>query len=1427
MNQYIQLNRKFSPIIPKQNLDVSNLDYSLTTAYGEEKTWDDLLAEYRCVILAEAGAGKTKEFEECAKRIQAEGKYSFFIRVEDIDSEFVDAFEVGDESLLDEWLDSTDPAWFFLDSVDEARLKNPKQFEKAIRKFAKKVKPAARRCHIYISSRPYSWGFESDENFLDEELYYGIKDNQDESNREEKVKSALKVFSLAPLNLDDIKFFCEIRSVENIPSILNQIERYDLLGLAERPFDLDNIIDKWRKDSVLGSRTEIIEHNIKQRLTDRHTRSRRILNITLEKLQEGAQRLAAAVILTHKININVPNSNPNIDNIDPVEILPDWTPEEIIALLGCGIFNDIVYDAVRFRHRDIREFLAAQWFIKLLRGDNRLEIESLFFREQFGERIVTPTLRCVLPWIILEDPKTCDYVLKNQPEIAFEGGDPLQLTLNTRKKIFVNFVERIANNLDNRSVRDNDSIAKISNKDLEENVLELIQKYSANEDVIFFLGRMVWQGQLDKCVPALIDIALDQVNGTYARRIATRAVMSCGSEQQTKQLWHALNASGEILERRLIVELVSEIDQPDVDFISLVIDSLKNSETHQKYEYSGLSRALQKLIEKCNEQLKFDFLLGLIGLLHLNPYVDKKNCKISEKYGWCLKLAYKIIEELIGLHSQFMFQPSVLELLVQGQRLIHYNDYDETEEKNNLSKLIPKWAKLNEALYCKTIEIARQDYKQSKNEELTDDWQYCYYGQFWQFDSENFERLLQFIPLKQTDAEKLIVLNRAYYIYTRENKPSWMFENLKQVIEGNSVLTNRLKELVSPFINEDLLKYERKDQDRKKETDSKLIERATARKQWMQALQDDPQRLINSPNFLNGDLTNDICLLMQEFKNPNISTKRDGYANWHQLKTEFGEQVSFAYRESAIKFWRLYNPRLYSEGGVGKSSIPYAVIFGLAGLEIESSEEQKFPHNLTRDELSHALRYLSWELNGFPTWLVKMYQAFPDDVIDAVMKEVHWELQQSSADNKENNNHIVHDLLFYAPWIHDAIAPKIYQWLISNTKNIHHDTAKYLLQILLNSELESERYFELAKKKVNEAKSVRDKAWWLALLVDSNPEFGIIELEVWLKSLDPEDSKSAAQIFVCHLLGERDSINGRAGKDEYKKIKNLKAVYSLVNKYIKHEEDIHRAGTGVYSPGLRDHAQDARDKLFKLLQNTPSSESYYALKELASLAVDLNRKSWLNKLATNIAVTCGDIEPFKLDSVLELENSRNINPTSHKMLFDLALLKILKLKDWLENGDDSPYQVWKLAQGETAVRNLIAGWLRQESNHKYVISQENELANAQRPDIRFENNNVVSPVPTELKLLDKGWSGPDLCERLRNQLVGDYLREINAGCGVFLLVAQNCNKKWKINGESTCLGDLEDTLDRYWQGIAKDWPSIDTIKVIVIDLSKRNAVSTT
>lgn len=64
------------------------------------------------------------------------------------------------------------------------------------------------------------------------------------------------------------------------------------------------------------------------------------------------------------------------------------------------------------------------------------------------------------------------------------------------------------------------------------------------------------------------------------------------------------------------------------------------------------------------------------------------------------------------------------------------------------------------------------------------------------------------------------------------------------------------------------------------------------------------------------------------------------------------------------------------------------------------------------------------------------------------------------------------------------------------------------------------------------------------------------------------------------------------------------------------------------------------------------------------------------------------------------------------------------------------------------------------------------VSHCQRMDIWLQNTTVRSPVPIELKLLTKSWSGPVLCARLRNQLAGDYLREESARCGVMLLVWQ-------------------------------------------------------
>ena len=167
------------------------------------------------------------------------------------------------------------------------------------------------------------------------------------------------------------------------------------------------------------------------------------------------------------------------------------------------------------------------------------------------------------------------------------------------------------------------------------------------------------------------------------------------------------------------------------------------------------------------------------------------------------------------------------------------------------------------------------------------------------------------------------------------------------------------------------------------------------------------------------------------------------------------------------------------------------------------------------------------------------------------------------------------------------------------------------------------------------------------------------------------------------------------------------------------------------------------------------------------------------------------------------------------------------MRDWLERGDDSPYKTWQRPERETEMRNLVAWWLNDKAMQRYTCAQEAEMASGQRPDIWVQNPTVQKSVPIELKILDNGWTGPGLCERLKNQLAGDYLRAARAG--VMLLIWQVRDQKpiWKIEGQKVPLEQLEAKLQKYWDSIAHDHPEIDKVKVIVIDLTKRGQRSGT
>ncbi|MBR8294570.1 hypothetical protein KDW63_10290 [Burkholderia cenocepacia] len=436
----VELIRRFSPMSSRSK----EWDF-LMPGPGRPQRWHEIEDEFRVLIIADPGAGKTFEAQTRARRIKERGRHAFFIRIEKIDATFDQSFEVGTAAEFAAWLASTDEAWFFLDSVDEAQLETPRALEDAVRIFGTKIYAALERARIFITSREDAWRALPDQTLIEQYLPYGEPtpgEEDDDTSREND--PTLKLYRLAGLLEDEIALFAGHYGVSDVTEFVEAVKRANLLTLAERPFDLKALIGVWIADHRLGSRFEVLQRMIALQIKPRSVAYAPV-SLDVAKMRDGARILAGAVTMTGKTVIGLPAGVHTADRIDPRNLLTDWAEAEIDSLLRTGLFDDIVYTSVRFRHREIRELLSAEWANDLLNQPGaRARVEDLFFRDSYGEQVIVPRTRPILPWLILFDEAVRDKALALAPEIASEGGDPSRLPLTVRQAMLHDIVNRIA-----------------------------------------------------------------------------------------------------------------------------------------------------------------------------------------------------------------------------------------------------------------------------------------------------------------------------------------------------------------------------------------------------------------------------------------------------------------------------------------------------------------------------------------------------------------------------------------------------------------------------------------------------------------------------------------------------------------------------------------------------------------------------------------------------------------------------------------------------------------------------------------------------------------------------------------------------------------------------------------------------------------------
>jgi hypothetical protein len=1434
---FIELNRTFHEIAKESS---KNDDVDISQAFsGESLNWSNLIKEYRIIILSEAGSGKTAEIRNVSCKLREQGMPAFFLRLEHIPTDFEGAFEVGTYEAFKEWLVSSDEGWLFLDSVDEARLRHPGDFERAIRNLSRQISTAIDRTHIYITSRMTAWRPKTDLDLCKAKLPYAMaaisnpdppaeNEGSDRSlhiitDLQDRDKPIFKIVSLNDLSSDQIALFVKARGIEESNAFLDAVERADAKWFTSRPQDLEELTEFWIDNGRVGTRLEIIQNSINRRLAERDQGRADVYQLSADQARQGARLLAAATTLTHDPTIRVPDGLDNTKGIAMQSILSDWDNKEQLTLLSRPIFDEAIYGTVRFHHRSVREYLAAEWFAELLKREtSRRNIESLFFHNQYGMDIVVPTLRPILPWLAIMDGKILERVRKIAPEIILEGGDPARLPVEVRRQILREICEQMADGVTGRSARSYEAVQRFANSDLTDEIRELIRQYADNDGLTEYLLRMVWLGELADAMPEAMKVALMSNAEKFVRLSAFNAVNAIGSKNDQEHVRQSFLTEASELNREWLTELLKDL-QPTEHTSNWLLACLEKSETKERFAVDHLTDAVTLFVAGADIELLSLLITGLNSLLDFPPIIAQY-CEVSEKFQWLIVPACKAVERLILIRHPASLDPDTLAILRKCSVMRDQGSNDLLEVKTEFSKLVPAWPELNRAFFWFEVQKKREALDKQRGERLTDFWVAGAWRALWKFEISDFNYVAEEISHQTFLDDKLVALSQAIHLYKAANRPRAWRLRLKQLVKGNDELSERLRNYLRPpaqSIELRRIKQQNAKWNRLAEAERKKQERIHL--DWKKFLHDNLDEARAELRDKPGIITNSLWYLFRKTRKKNTANRWTEY-NWKTLIPEYGEEVAHFYRDETVSFWRNHDPKLRSEGAPFNET-PWAVIMGLTGLEIEAIDVNGWPKDMSTVEVELACKYASFELNGFPTWFPKLFEMYPKIVCDFLMQEIWYELSIENPDI--DTYYIISNMSAMGQWAWDQLAPSIYKFLeASEPKNLSN--LDKLLKILQGSNIPDEPIAALASRNCRVIEELDHLARWFALWTNVAPEVAIESLKARIRVIaDPKEQTIFAMTFVTHLFISRSA--GLRGEEAYPRQafqtpEYLKSLYLLMHEYIRSQEDIDHTGPEAYSPGLRDDAQDARNSLFNFLNRIPGKESFMALIDIANEHPDDAVRPWMMFHAKTRAEQDGDIQAWSPLQVRDFHKKLERTPSNHRELAELATLRLLDLKDDLEHGDSSIASILKQVKQETDIRKYIGKDLRDKAQGRYSIPQEEELADAKKPDLRFLGSGFDGPVPVELKLADN-WTGPQLFERLENQLCGDYLRDNRSGRGVFVLVYRGEKSHWEVPGSSNCLDfeGLTSALEEHWTQISPKFSNVDDIKVIGIDLTKRSS----
>lgn len=1376
--------------------------------------WEKLLQSQRVVILAEAGAGKTKEMEAQTARLRAAGEAAFFVPIEELDKLGLDVILAADPSggkLFAEWKDTPGRVgYFFIDAVDELKLTDGK-LSTSLTRLAAAIGDRQERARVYVSCRPSDWRPVQDLETFRTRLPAGSptiaspkepegedaflapfrkepedttsKVNKDEAPRE-------RVVVLTALGKRQIEAFATARGIKDVPGFMEEVRRRDAWPFARRPLDLEGLLDVWEATGKLGTRREQHEADIRRGLRDQPDRPDQSLLSQAEAV-EGVERLALAMLLARTRTIRSPE-HAVLEGSDQYalkaeDILDDWSPKKVQALLRRGIFDPATYGRVRFHHRSVQEYLAARRLADLrMLGMPEREVRRLLFAEKYGDEVLIPSMRPVAAWLACDDRHVASAVLKREPETLILHGDPESLPEQTRFDLVRAYVDAYSGGGWRGLDMPIDEIRRLAHPDLAGVIRECWKKPHQNDEVWEFLLKLIWLGEIGSCSELAYGALLDTAKGEYARVLAGRALLALGDKKLLRKAAEAMLSARPAWPARIIHAVASQM-YPDA-LTSAEFEKLLRSTPEPKRTVGGFSWHLLQRAADLEPQAS-----TTTSLRNAVQNLIWKGRKAND--GWNPKSSHGYLAPALAkLAARQIIAGSTDAKTIKGAVVASHFEDEMSSTKDELKGLrawLESRSDLREAIFWAEIDVA-QKLKPEK-----DPWNHVYRASERSLiggpQPQDRQWLLKALSKKRPSKVRRIAFEGLLWTGRASELPE--LDTIRKMVADDANLTEILSQRTTPR-PEDPRERRWREQDEKRkaaeEADRAKVEDGW--KNWFAELSADPDAAFTGKKKRETTRWNLFRWVTFQKRDDDGGSRlaRSGWGRVRGINGEIGDRFETTMKE----VWRGRKPPLHSTRKTGEHNTIFGTQgYALTGLLIEAASGPDWPTKLSKTEARVAAEWSTLELNGFPEWLPALWDAHPTVVAPVFEKEIAFELCDPET---REHTHVVNALRYGPASLREKAAPlflaKLKAW--PRLPKEASKQASYLknlddvLAVLAGDPSTSDEVLKVAARRFAAAPGSAASGSWLKAVASIDLRRATNLLRNGLNKLSGDKRRQTGVAWFGALFGDRgfrgDAVSLETDTDLLLDLTKL--AYECVRRENDHQHE------GVYSPDARDEAESARNRLLGAVIGKPGPEAHAALLTLAKEPLFAHMADRLVKYARERASADSELPGWSEAEVRQWERTFATAPRTRDDLFRAMFDRLEDIEHDVLHHDFNERSLLQAITLEEDMQPILARKFEDMASKHYTVAREEVVAGKKETDIRLVVTQSLKAV-AEIKIGDR-YSANDLLGALETQLLGQYLRHGSCTAGCLLITYAGRKKSFDhpVTGASLTFADVINLL---------------------------------